>query len=253
MQISRVISIGIITVAAYGCGGSMQRADASVALEDKVLSYWDDIDVAALPEDSLEQRIVDYIYLAGHLSRSERESIWPLFYRHMREQPNEIVVDYLGESDSPLYSPPMLEEYLTNLVKFADDETVRMRSEYLLENIRKNRPGERITDIRVLKDNKETSLHRLIAEADVECMLVFYDPDCDACNKTFDRLQRFELPDMRIIAISVAGNTKAMNKSWISALVADEEEFDRKFYYTSLPSIYIVSGDGIIKQKEITL
>lgn len=254
MSISRVISICIIMVLAnVGCTGKEHQSKGDTDLYDKVLSYWNKVDVDRLPQDSLEQQIVDYLYLAGLLNREDREKTWTGFYRKIKEHPNKTVVDYLGEPDSPLYSQTLLEEYLVNFLEYSEDNAESMRAEYLLKNVRKNRVGEKISDIKVLKDNRKISLNRLIEETGRECLIMFYDPDCSSCDAEFGKLNNIDLTGIEIITISISGTEKVVNESWISTHVADVEELDDRFYYTSLPSIYIVSKDGLILQKDVLL
>ncbi len=253
MSISRVISICMIMLVNVGCTGKAHQSETNTDLYDRLLSYWDNVDADNLSEDSLEQQIVDYLYLAGHLNRVDREKIWLDFYRRIKEHPNKTVVDYLGEPDSPLYSHALLEEYLINLMRCAEDKTEYMRTEYLLKNIRKNRVGEKISDIKILKDNQEISLNHLIKETGSVCLIMFYDPDCSSCDAEFGKLNNIDPTSIEIITISISGTAKIVNESWISALVADVGEFDDKFYYTSLPSIYIVSQNGLILQKDVML
>lgn len=250
MSMFRVISICVALVVCC-CTGSTQQTDAKVGLYDKVRTYWDETDTDLLSEDSLEQHIVDYLYLAGNLDRTERDSIWPDFYKRIKEHPNKTVVDYLGEPDSPLYSPELLEEYLENFLKNTDDNTAATRSEYLLENIRKNPVGSIISDLKVSAGNRTTSLHRLIRDAGKNCLIMFYDPDCISCDAVFERLNMHGPVGLKIISISINEKSNVINDSWESALVIDEAEMDAKFYLTSLPSIYIVSENGTIIQKDI--
>ena len=124
-----------------------------------------------------------------------------------------------------------------------------MRSGYLLENIRKNPVGSIISDLNVSVGSRAASLHRLISDAGQGCMIVFYDPDCSSCDAVFQQLNIQAPVGLRIITISVTGRAKVINDSWMSALVVDEAEMDEKFYFPSLPSIYVVSENRIILQK----
>ncbi len=249
MSMFRVISICMVLFACCSCSGGSQQSGARTGLYDKVLTYWDDIDTELLSEDAREQHIVDYLYLAGHLDRAERDSMWHDFYKQIDGHPDKTVVDYLGEPDSPLYSPGLLEEYLTGFLKYTDDDIAAMRSGYLLENIRKNPVGSIISDLNVSVGSRAASLHRLISDAGQGCMIVFYDPDCSSCDAVFQQLNIQAPVGLRIITISVTGRAKVINDSWMSALVVDEAEMDEKFYFPSLPSIYVVSENRIILQK----
>lgn len=249
----RVISFCVALLVYCSCTGNTQPSDANEGLYDKVLNYWEGIDTGSLSEDSLEQHIVDYLYLVGHLERARRDSVWPGFYKCVEGHPNRIVVEYLGETDSPLYSPELLEEYLMNIQKFTDDEATVIRAAYLLDNIGKNPVGSVIADLRVSGADEATTLHRLIRDAGRYCLIIFYDPECSACDAAFELLDTQGSGGLKVIAISVTGRRKVVDESWESVHVADEVEMDERFYYTSLPSIYIVDKKGIIREKNIRL
>ena len=251
MSIFRVISICFVLQVFNCCSGNTRQIQQKEGLQEKVTAYWDSIDASSLSGDSLEQSIVDYLYLIGHLDSHERERMWPKFYKKMPEHPNRTVVDYLGDSNSPLHSTRLLEEYLINLLKYTEDTITRIRTEYLLENYRKNNVGSTISNIKVITKRQKTSLHKLIQEAGQSCLIIFYDPDCSSCDAVFERLKEQKPTGLRVIAISITGMEKDIDKSWVSAFVEDEAEMDEKFYYASLPSIYIVSDEGIIVKKDI--
>lgn len=250
MSISRVINICLLILVGCGCVGNANKSEAEDGLLGRVLSYWDEIDAVNIPADSLEQHVVDYLYLLGHIDSVGREKSWPGFFRGVREQPNRIAVEYLGESDSPLYSPAMLEEYLENLLRYSDDGAIGARASYLLENLRKNRPGKRISDLMVMAGGKQTSLHRLVDEAGKDCLIIFYDPDCDACDMAFARLEGKDMTGTQIIAVSVTGKAKVLDESWLSAIVVDRDEFEEKYRSAILPSVYLVSRDAIVIHNE---
>lgn len=251
MSIFRAISICLVLFVFNSCSGHTNQIQQKEGLYEKVSAYWDNIDISSLSEDSLEQSIVDYLYLISHLDSDERESLWPKFYKKLPEQPNRTVVDYLGDSNSPLHSTRLLEEYLINLLKCTEDTITKIRTEYLLENYRKNNVGSTISDIKVISNHQKTSLHRLIRDAGQNCLIVFYDPDCSSCDAFFERLKEQKPIGLKVIAISITGMEKDIDKSWVSAFVEDDAEMDERFYYTSLPSIYIVSDEGIVIKKDI--
>lgn len=247
----RVVNICLVLFVFNCCSGSTQQIQQKGGLYEKVNTYWDRIDTSSLSEDSLEQHIVDYLYLIGHLDTHERERMWSKFYKKIPEHPNRTVVDYLGDSNSPLHSAGLLEEYLINLLNCSEDTITRIRTKYLLENYRKNTVGSTIANIKVVTGHQKTSLHKLIQEAGQTCMVMFYDPDCSSCDAVFERLKEQKPTGLRIITISITGVEKNVDKSWVSAFVEDDAEMDEKFYYTSLPSIYIVSDEGIVIKKDI--
>lgn len=198
---------------------------------------------------TLEQSVVDYLYLVGHADSATRIYAWDILRSNLNNHPDKTVTDYLGEPDSPLYSPPMLEEYLECLIRsLPPDNLSHMRAEYLLANIRKNKPGGIISDIRLKTGRRDcnTTLHELIAECDKDCIVLFYDPGCMACDELIDRLSMMRSYQYRIIAISITDKAKIFNDDWISARVLNEDELDENFYLPSLPRMYLTTSTGVI-------
>lgn len=196
------------------------------------------------PTPLTEQQIVDRIYIISNMPDSVRNAEWLSFIAQEPEQPNRTAVEYLGTPDSPLYAPLMLDEYLEVLIANATDVGVSSRAEYLLENYRKNRVGEPIADLDVVVDGRHTTLHRLIKG---ESLVVIYDPDCTSCAALFDDLRASQMPGVQIITVSITEQTKPGEANWIMAATADEDQLEDKFYLPTLPMVYTVSGDGIIK------
>ena len=257
MSISHVIDICMILLMCISCNSttvtSRHNGAKNENLSDRMISYWDAYDVSSANKDSLEQKIVDYLFLIGHLNYDIREDAWSGFFRNIPEQPNRTVVEYLGEADSPLYSPELLEEYLKLLIKMNNDEAVEVRTSYLLENIQKNSVGDKISDLQLRLGNKNTSLHKILKETDGDCLIIFYDPECSSCDDLFKRLQNRNIKGITVIAVSISEITKADNTGWISLCISDKQEFEDKFYYTSLPSVYVTSSNGVIIGKGISL
>lgn len=255
MSIYHVISCCLIMLLCQSCSNKAPQAESKGenSLYAKVYCYWDNINVDDLPEDSLEQFMVDYLYLLAHTNDIERKTLWQDFYKKIPEHPNRIVVDYLGNTDSPLYSYPLLEEYLVNILKHSDDYTTSMRCGYLLENFRKNSVGSTISNLKVVAREQDTTLRRLIQESGQSCMIIFYDPECSSCDAFFEQLRSQKPSELKIIAISVVGSANDIDNSWTSAFVLNDEEMNEKFYYSSLPSVYIVSKEGIVIERDIIL
>lgn len=247
-SISAAISLCLLLLTA--CGSPGKPRGTGNELTDKATSYWNGVDVAHLSADSLEQKIVDYLYIIGHLDPPSRQGAWPGFFASVEDQPCRVVVDYLGEPDSPLYAPAMLEEYLVALTDHTSDTTVKLRAEYLLENIRKCSEGSAIPDLNVIGQDRNTSLRQLITTAEQDCLVIFYDPDCDSCDALFRHLDNHPPSGLTIIAVSVSDHTKQVNDSWLSVHTADAAELDANFYFPSLPTVYLVSHTTTILRKK---
>lgn len=249
---SSVNSLLCLMALLCSCAGQSRKVEMTDPLRDRILTFWDSRDVGGYDAGTKEQNIVDYLFLMQHSDSLLRKDAWEELHSALDNELDRTVVDYLGESDSPLYSPSMLEEYLTSLLdRLPDGSIAGAGTAYLLENIRKNRPGEKISDLRLKAPNGlTTTLQRQIHESGKECIILFYDPDCNSCDETISSLAQFAKGQYYIIAVSVIGNAKALPQGWGTWLAADADELEENFYLPSLPAMYVTSPSGIIISRE---
>lgn len=240
-----------VLLAATACGHNPQKEaaveTAAVSMHERLGSYWTGIDTDSIGADALEQHIVDYIYLLSHADSLDRTEGWRRISEAVhRGYPDKTVVDYLGQPDSPLYSPALLDEYLSTLADMLPtDDVARISVEWLLENTRKNRPGSIIADVHLkLADGGASTLHRLVTVASV---VIFYDPECDLCAEIIEEYSANPPADRRIIAVSTEEGFKTVPSHWISACANDRKELHEAFYLPSLPVIYNVDSEGRIE------
>jgi len=281
-RIAVTLSLLLCVVATGGCqqkkagashDGSARADSVNVKLFEHLEHYWDGYDPGRLDADSVEQRLVDYLFLTINAPSPEmRRDCWQTIARIFPDsQPNRTVADYLGQPDSPLYAPYMLEEYLVALTEMFPPETPeRLRVDYLLDGIRKNKPGTKIADLRLfLSDGTLTTLRNLIADSggnaapkrqrrnesrgagdresnvDGDILILFYDPECEECSALISELAASGDP-RPIIAISVTSELKDLPANWVSAKAADPDQLDTNFYLPSLPRLYRVHPDATI-------
>lgn len=281
MSTSRAVSLLIALLPALcSCSGRTQSIEDNGnadPLRDRITTYWDSTDINALDNESREQSIVDYLYIVQHADSATRGEAWHALNIQLGNSLDRTVADYLGDPGSPLYAPAMLDEYLVSLLsETGTDDTTRARAEYLLENIRKNRPGDVIADLQlVCADGTATSLYSLIAGTAVSdtgntggavsgydnttgagCprpthgyLIIFYDPECDSCDETIDALSARTPANHTIIAISVTDAVKLLPSDWISTRAADPDALDEAFYHPALPAIYTVTPTATIIER----
>lgn len=281
MSTSRAVNLLIALLPALcSCSGRTQSIEDkgnADPLRDRIATYWDSTGINAMDENMREQSIVDYLYIVQHADSATRREAWHALNIQLGNSLDRTVSDYLGDPESPLYAPAMLDEYLVSLLsETGTDDTTRARAEYLLENIRKNRPGDVIADLPLVCSNgTATSLHNLIAgtavsgtgntgrtvSGDVNTtgagrpgpthgyLIIFYDPECDSCDETIDALSPHTPAHHTIIAISVTDAVKPLPSDWISTRAADPDALDEAFYHPSLPAIYTVTPTATIITK----
>lgn len=278
MSTSHAVNLLIALLPALcSCSGRTQSIEDNGnadPLRDRIATYWDSTGINAMDENMREQSIVDYLYIVQHADSVTRREAWHALNIQLGNSLDRTVSDYLSDPASPLYAPAMLDEYLVSLLsETGTDDTTRARAEYLLENIRKNRPGDVIADLPVVcADGTVTSLHSLIAGTTVSgtgntggtvsgdvnttgagrprpthgYLIIFYDPECESCDETIDALSAGTAGGHTIIAISVTDAVKSLPPDWISTRVLDPDTFDDAFYLPSLPAIYTVTPSATI-------
>lgn len=95
----------------------------------------------------------------------------------------EIAEIYLYDVVSPMHNDDYYRFYLNSFIKSDGlDDGMRLRYEYQLEEIDKNRVGEEATDFGlVAKDGSETTLSHEVAGVPLT-VLMFYNPFCSECH-----------------------------------------------------------------------
>ncbi len=233
--------------ATQGCGNrGPTRSNRQANLDTHLEHYWDTTKVSTLGEQELEQRLVDYMYLTMNAGPERRRLCWQTIARLFpEEQPNRLAVDYLGEPDSPLYAPPMLEEYLAAIAELYDEGTLeRFSIDYLLNGVRKNKAGKTIADLDLVsaQDGHRVTLHKLISGSNSK--VLFYDPECEECGALIARLATSEAGT--VVAVSVTGKAKPLPDGWHSCFPADPDQLDVRFFLPRLPQLYTVRPDLVI-------
>ncbi len=241
------VALVLPLMAAQGCGSD------SKASQEEARSYpehfWDNVNTAVMSDDEREQRLVDYMYLSMSAAPEQRRRCWQTIARVFPdEQPNRLVADYLGEPGSPLYAPEMLEEYLEAIAELFDDGSLqRIRIDYLLDGIRKNKAGQQIADLDlVTAAGRHTTLHTLIAGSNAGSNVLLYDPGCEECAALIGRLAA-DADAGNVVAVSVTGKARELPQAWHSCTVADPEQLDERFYLPRLPQLYTVDSCLVIR------
>lgn len=167
-------------------------ADRAIYIIDH---FWDGLDFSdtAVSRDArlIEQSFADYTSLfpvvndstarlqsaVDRLVRaSEADSVAAAGLR-------EIAEIYLYDVVSPLHNDDYYRFYLNSFIKSDGlDDGMRLRYEYQLEEIDKNRVGETAADFGlVAKDGSETTLSHEVAGVPLT-VLMFYNPFCSECH-----------------------------------------------------------------------
>lgn len=251
---SRAVSLLTILMLLCSCSQSSRRenrpSEQTDTLPSRIATYWNGISLDSLSPDMREQLIVDYLYLIANVDSATRAGAWPCLNNALTDHPDRTVTDYLATPDSPLYSPDLLDEYLSQLVAaLPPSDAGHVRAAYILENTRKNCPGHPIADLALISaTGTRSSLHSILdsfpagkrdSMSDIVAPVLFYDPDCDTCDSVINGLSQTQ-PQGEIIAISVTDAVKPLPVGWHSFRSASPDALDSLFYLPTLPALYLV-------------
>lgn len=233
------------------CTTSAKEQNADTRLHDHIVGYWNALDTDTLDAAALEQHKVDFVYVVQHADSATRREAWRLMAEKFDAWPDELVVDYMGQSDSPLYAPGLLVEYLQTLRDaLPADNLSREVIGYMIEEQSRNLPGTEVADIDLITDGTSTTLHTLIGRDTRPCMLIFYDPDCSTCNELTALLGGRDLSAYNVVAVNTTTLTKDLPANWTDSRAADFEQLHERFSLPALPSVYFINPDLTVEKRD---
>lgn len=236
--------------------------------------YWDNLNPQLLrtAEDSslLEQAYVDFLTIVPLIERQAAENaVIKLLDRTQSDKGTygyvlELAEKYLYEADSPMKNEEMLLPYLQYAADSARaDDYIRMRANFLLERVQKNRPGTKASDFQyITRDNKKRNLWSVNAE---ELLLIFYDPECQHCMEIINQIMcdsdisdRLNNGKLKISAIYTEGsesvwiaNKNLLPANWIVGKdisgIVENELYDLK----AMPTLYLLDKDKRVLTKDL--
>lgn len=238
--------------------------------------FWDGMDfrdtLYCRDRDFMEQNMVNFFSLFPHTAPQRLpNAIEQLLERATTDREAlgmiaGIAEQYLSEPDSPMRNEEYHIAFLEQLLCTPGlPETERLRSEYLLETKKKNRPGTAAADFAYITRQGEPSC--LYSTTGESLLLLFYDPACGHCMEIVDELRHSEpLRDlirkekMTVLAIYTEGNrllwdeTKnAMPKDWEVGFDSGNIVECGLYPLLSMPVIYLLDKNKTVLLKAPTL
>jgi hypothetical protein len=239
-----------------------------------VMHYWDKYDFGdmtfLMTDDLLERSLVDYLDL---LSLVPADTVARSVGRLMgkAEEKRELFLllsklseRYLYEPDSPVYDEEKLIPFLQEELKSAtllDIEKIRLQ--FLLDQILKNRTGEVANDFSyTLADNRTGTLHALQADF---ILLYFNDPECEDCLLLTGKLiaspvisELIKREQLDLLAVYTGEDVEAwrnhaatVQPSWIYARDAEQRINGEGIYHIrQFPTIYLLDKNKKVLLKE---
>lgn len=244
-----------------------------------VIHYWDnfnfsDTSYTHLPEVT-EQAFANYIEILPHTEKEIAESsIKVLLGKATKEQTGtmypyfyDLFKKYLYEPNSPLRN----DEFYIPVVRYiindsVSDEAEKERAKFQLTMMLKNRIGEQAADFSyTLLSGKTGILHQLNSDY---TLLLFYNPDCHACEETIAGIKASlildELIQSKILTIlsfypdaDIAIWKKHLSdipKDWINGYDRELAVQNKRLYdLKAIPLLYLLDSDKNVILKDTEL
>lgn len=172
--------------------------------------------------------------------------------------------DYLYDPNSPMLSEDLYILYLRSVLKsdyLSNDEKLRTR--YRLEQVSKNRPGMKAADFKYTTlDGKVKTLRKSLPPNDL--MLIFFDPECENCEKIITRIMEdknltddIAAGNISVLAVYPGDNMESWRKkaatmpsTWTIGISDDIDE-NESYYLPAMPIIYILDSTGTVVKKDL--
>lgn len=246
-----------------------ERADYAL------IHFWDDLDFSDTKRSHndklMEQAFSDFITIFPNASEDARkEAVANLLKKAEVDKKaftkiRRLAESYLYYPDSPYLNEEYYEIFLENfdgsplLEQF---DAVRGKAQ--LQEIKKNSPGSKAPDFEfTLRSGQETTLYGYPASGNI--LLVFYDPDCDHCEKVIKKLKgdktlNREIADGKTTVIAVySGKDKKlwdktapnMPENWVVGYEPGTLDMEDIYIIRRYPSIYLLTPDRTILKKNL--
>lgn len=233
--------------------------------------FWDNADsLSAYSRTALEQAFSNFISVFPIADEAAREAAVKNLMNKAQESHDEyarmaeIADVYLYSIDSPVASDDYYILFLKEIVGSPVlDDTEKIRPQFQLENLLKNRPGMVAADFPFeTLDARQTSVHAEAASlADGQEMLfILYDPDCGHCRKVMDELVKD--PDvvngaMKVVAVYSGEERELWQKtaaklpsSWVVGYEDGTMQDEGAYAIRTLPTLYRIDKNAVIQSEE---
>lgn len=235
--------------------------------------FWDAMDfkdtLRSRNRTFIEQNFVNFVSLFPHALQEDRARAVERLMKAAEADTfayaflAEMAEKYLYEPESPMACEDCFLLFLEEMVSTSVwDELAKVRPVYLLERVKKNRPGCRATDFTYLMpDEKRRTLYETPGKW---LLLFFYDSDCDHCQEVMADLQEdvvlrrlADAGDLTVLLVDTGGNRSAWERTcptlpaaWISALDAEGVWEQELYVWRSLPALYLLDASKTVLLKE---
>lgn len=245
-----------ISLAALDCAGKNGRHNYDGQIKDLIAST-----------DSNEAVFLDFCKNLQNEHNATAKKIIRQFIREANKDKNlvynilELADRHLASSQSPLKNDELYLDFLdaaSESGRLSDADAERLS--YLREMTLKNRPGTIAADFQYADRSGEVNtLHSFKSEKHI--LLMFYDPDCNHCIETMDRLKNKDLSSfVRVMAIDVAENQDlwlkskdTIEKDWIVGFATDSIEDNDTYIFQDMPTLYLLDPEKRVILKDTSI
>lgn len=143
------------------------------------------------------------------------------------------------------------------------DEAKKIRLQVLTDNLNKNKIGTPASDFNItLSDGTTATLHSICQNSQLPIIVLFYDPECDKCQKAIEEFrqdtqlnQAIKENKIRFLAICTTFEPEVWEEisptlpdNWING--TDNAAIDEQdLYYHDIPSLYLLTPDATILKR----
>lgn len=239
--------------------------------------FWDDLDFTdssrSHNESLMEQAFADFLSIFPHAPENAREQAVDILLQKAQVDPvcyntiRKLSELYLYETDSPYLNEPFYTIFLEKfdgspLLEEGDD----LRIQAQLNDIRKNGPGSKAPDFGfTLRNGQPSTLYTYPSSGEI--MLIFYNPDCGHCDHVIEALRNYDKlnDDIRQGHVTVmaiySGDDRnlweqtatKLPENWTVGYETGTLEEEDIYSFRSYPSIYILTPDRTVLQKNLSL
>ncbi|PXV60106.1 thioredoxin-like protein [Dysgonomonas alginatilytica] len=244
-----------------------------------VIHYWDnfnfsDTSYTHLPEVT-EQAFANYIEILPHTQKETAESSIKVLLGKAKEEQTgtmypyfcDLFKKYLYEPNSPLRN----DEFYIPVVRYiiedrTSDEAKKERAKFQLAMMLKNRIGEQAADFSyTLASGKTGTLHQLNSD---NTLLLFYNPDCHACEETIAGIKASPVLDeliqsktLTVLSFYPDADITIWKKhlsdiptNWINGYDKELAVQNKRLYdLKAIPSLYLLDSDKKVILKDTEL
>lgn len=247
--------VAIIGAAAVACSSSAaeDKTQEVDRLRNHLITFWANHPISEMPGDSLEQSMVDFLYITAHVSDTalRREALDSLASAMgSNDEAYYILTDYLIEPASPIRNRELYREAIESLEKSPKiGEYRRLHCRDVLEGLALNKIGEKVSDLSVaLPGGGASTLCNLVSAFETaNVRVLFYDPDCAECERLIEAMKATLPAEAAVVAVSAeAGRFRELPEGWSSSAVISSDELSDKYYLPRLPSVYLMTPAAVL-------